>query len=56
MVTHSATLAQKIPFTVEPGGLQSMVCKESDKTEQLTLHYTTVRLAPHPQTYIYTSK
>ena len=29
-------LAWKIPWTEESGGLQSMVCKESDMTEQLT--------------------
>ena len=34
--THSSILAWKIPWTEEPGGLQSMgVTKESDMTEQL---------------------
>ena len=33
MVTHSSILALKIPWTEEPGGLQSMDHKESDMTE-----------------------
>ena len=37
METHSSVLAWRIPRTEEPGGLQSMAAKESDKTEQLTL-------------------
>ena len=36
MVTHSNILAWRIPWTEEPGGLQSMGHKESDRTEQLT--------------------
>ena len=35
MATHSSTLAWKIPWTEEPGRLQSSGCKESDTTEQL---------------------
>ena len=35
MATPSSILAWEIPWTEEPGGLQS---KESDTTEQLTLH------------------
>ena len=42
MATHSSVLAWRIPGTEEPGGLQSMGCKESDSTEQLTL------LSPSP--------
>ena len=38
MATHSSILAWKIPWTEEPGGLQSMGCKESDMTEQF--HFT----------------
>ena len=34
MATHSSTLAWKIPWMEEPGGLQSMG-PESDTTEQL---------------------
>ena len=33
MATYSSILAWKIPWTEEPGGLQSMGCKESDTTE-----------------------
>ena len=33
MVTHSSILAWKIPWTEEPGGLQSMIGKELDMTE-----------------------
>ena len=36
MATHSSILAWKIPWTEEPGGLQSMGSKRvSDTTEQL---------------------
>ena len=31
--THSSILAWRIPWMEEPGGLQSMGCKESDTTE-----------------------
>ena len=37
MATHSRILAWKIPWTEEPGGLQSMVCQGSDTTEQLPI-------------------
>ena len=36
MVIHSSTLAWRIPWTEEPGGLQSMRLQESDTTEGLT--------------------
>ena len=36
MATHSSVLAWRILWTEGPGGLQSMGCKESDTTEQLT--------------------
>ena len=32
MATHSSVLAWKIPWTEEPGGLQSMPSQESDTT------------------------
>ena len=35
MGTHSRILAWEIPWTEEPGGLQSIGCKESDTTERL---------------------
>ena len=37
MATHSSILARGIPRTEDPGGLQSMGCKETDMTERLTL-------------------
>ena len=33
MATHSSILAWRIAWTEEPGGLQSIGCKESDTTE-----------------------
>ena len=35
--THSSILAWRIPWTEEPGGLQSIGRKESDTTERLSL-------------------
>ena len=32
IATHSSILAWEIPWTEEPGGLQSMVLQESDMT------------------------
>ena len=37
MATHFSILAWIIPWTEEPGGLQSMGREESNMTEQLTL-------------------
>jgi len=37
MAIHSSILAWRIPWAEEPGKLQSMGCKELDKTEQITL-------------------
>ena len=43
MATHSSILAWKIPWTGEPGGLQSMGRTEPDMTEQLsTAHGTAI--------------
>ena len=39
MAPHSSTLAWKIPWTEEPGKLQSMGGKELDTTEQLHFHF-----------------
>ena len=36
MATYSSILVWEIPWTEEPGGLQSVESKESDITEQLT--------------------
>ena len=38
MATHSSTLAWKIPWTEEPGGLQSWGREELDTTERLHFH------------------
>ena len=35
MVTHSSILAWRIPWTEEPGGLQSMGRKQSETTEAI---------------------
>ena len=40
MAPHSSTLAWKIPWTEEPGRLQSMGLLESDMTEQLHFHFS----------------
>ena len=40
MATHSSTLAWKIPWTEEPGGLQSMGSLWSDTTERLHFHFS----------------
>ena len=39
MATHFSILAWKIPWMEEPGGLQSMGCKEWDTTVRLHFHY-----------------
>ena len=40
MAPHSSTLAWKIPWTGEPGRLQSMGSLESDTTERLHFHFS----------------
>ena len=40
MAPHSSTLAWKIPWTGEPGGLQSMGSQDWDTTEQLHFHFS----------------
>ena len=40
MAPHSSTVAWKIPWTEEPGRLQSMGCEESDTTEQLHFDFS----------------
>ena len=46
MATHSCILAWRIPWTEEPGLLQSMGGKELDMTEQLTLNFTSLGVFP----------
>ena len=38
MATHPSILARIIPWTEEPSELQSKELKESDTTEQLSIH------------------
>ena len=40
MAPHSSTLAWKIPWTEEPGRLQSMESQESDMTEWIHFHFS----------------
>ena len=47
MATHSGILAYKIPWTEEPGGLQSMGSQESDMTEGVSAHtHVTNKVCP----------
>ena len=47
MATHSSTLAWKIPWTQEPGGLQSMGSRRVGTTEQLHFHALEKEMATH---------
>ena len=38
MAAYSSILACEIPWTADPGGLQSMGCKESDTTKLFSTH------------------
>ena len=38
MATHSSILAWEIPWTKEPGGLQSKGLQRVDTTERLSMH------------------
>ena len=40
MAPQSSTLAWKIPWTEEPGGLQSQGREKSDMTERLHFHFS----------------
>ena len=42
MTTHSSFLAWRIPWTEEPGGLQSTESQELDTTERLNHHHLSV--------------
>ena len=44
MATHSSVLAWRIPWTEEPGGLQSMGSHRSDTTEQ----FNNIRILTSP--------
>ena len=43
VAAHSSVLAWRLPWTEEPGALQSMGHKESDTTEQLTLSLSFIK-------------
>ena len=47
MATHSSTLAWKIPWTEEPGGLQSMGSGLSDFTFTFHIHALEKEMATH---------
>ena len=55
MTNHSSILAWRIPWTEEPGGLQSIGCKESDTTE-VTEHNIRVAEQYDIPIYIFLSK
>ena len=40
MAPHSSTLAWRIPWTEEPGGLQYVGLRGSDTTERLPFHFS----------------
>jgi len=44
MAPHSSTLAWKIPWMEEPGGLQSMGSLKSDTTKRLHFHFSLSRI------------
>ena len=48
MATHSSSFAWKIPWTEEPGRLQSMGSQESDTTQQQNHHQHSVAVAESP--------
>ena len=48
MATHSSILAWEIPWTEEPGGLQSMGLQESETTEWLTLSLSQYKKGEQP--------
>ena len=47
MAPHSSTLAWKIPWTEEPGGLQSMGSLGIGQTERLHFHASEKAMATH---------
>ena len=48
VVTHSAILAWRIPWTEDPGGLKSMGSQESDTIQQLSHQYHSQLMAQNP--------
>ena len=49
MATHSSILTWRIPWTEEPGGLQTMGLQKSDTTERLHFHFPTENSMEVPQ-------
>ena len=47
MAAHSSILAGEIPWTEEPGGLQSRGCKELDTTKRLNNNDKYIRSSDH---------
>ena len=47
MATHASILSWRIPWTEEPGELQSMASQKSDTTEQLIL-FSLYPVIQHP--------
>ena len=47
MAPHSSNFAWRIPWTEEPGGLQSVGSLESDTTERLHFHALEKEMATH---------
>ena len=52
MATRSSILAWRIPWTKEPGGVQSMVSQESDMTQGLNYQELPVRNEDKDQIHI----
>ena len=51
MATHSSILAWRIPWTEEPGGLQSLGSQESNTTERLDHHHPVLGQLPSRPSY-----
>ena len=55
MGSHSSILAWEIPWTEEPGRLQSMVFQESDTTERLNNHHAQTHTLKYKYKHTYDS-
>ena len=53
METHSSIPAWRIPWTEEPGGLQSMGSQESDTTWRLNHHHILIHINRYVKIYMY---
>ena len=53
MVTHSRILAWRIPWTEEPGRLQSSGSQESDRTQRLNHHHIYIYIYINGITFLY---